>query len=86
MTAQPAFFEFQAIRRVYDEEAETWSFSVIGIIQVLTQQPDYQGARKYGKVLKGRLTKEGNELAANCYQLKWLLPKPYCLLARRRTR
>jgi hypothetical protein len=53
MSAQPAFFESQAIRRVYDEETETWSFSVIGIIQVLTQQPDCQGARKYWKVLKG---------------------------------
>ena len=70
MPVQPAFFETQAIRRVYDEETETWSFSVIDIIQVLTQQPDYQGARKYWKVLKGRLAKEGSELVSNCYQLK----------------
>jgi hypothetical protein len=70
MSAQPAFFEPQAIRRVYDEETETWSFSVIDIIQVLIQQPDYQGARKYWKVLKGRLAKEGSELVSNCYQLK----------------
>ncbi len=40
------------------------------IIQVLTQQPDYQAARKYWKVLKGRLAKEGSELVTNCYQLK----------------
>ena len=45
-------------------------FSVIDIIQVLTQQPDFQGARKYWKVLKGRLAKEGSELVTNCYQLK----------------
>ncbi|MDQ5917686.1 MAG: DNA protein [Pseudomonadota bacterium] len=70
MPVQPAFFESQAIRRVYDEETETWSFSVIDIIQVLTQQPDYQAARKYWKVLKGRLAKEGSELVSNCYQLK----------------
>ena len=70
MAVQPAFFETQAIRRVYDEETETWSFSVIDIIQVLIQQPDYQGARKYWKVLKGRLAKEGSELVSNCYQLK----------------
>ena len=56
--------------RVYDEATETWLFSVIDIIQVLTQQPDYQGARKYWKVLKGRLAKEGSQLVTNCYQLK----------------
>ncbi len=31
---------------------------------------DYQTARKYWKVLKGRLIKEGNETVTNCYQLK----------------
>ena len=30
---------------------------------------DYQTARKYWKVLKGRLIKEGNETVTNCYQL-----------------
>ena len=70
MAVQPAFFENHEIRRVYDENTETWLFSVIDIIQVLTQQPDYQGARKYWKVLKGRLAKEGSQLVSSCYQLK----------------
>ncbi len=70
MSVQSAMFENHAIRRVYDEETETWLFSVIDIIQVLTQQPDYQGARKYWKVLKGRLAKEGSQLVSSCYQLK----------------
>jgi DNA-damage-inducible protein D len=70
MSIQPALFESHSIRRLYDEETETWRFSVIDIIQVLTQQPDYQGARKYWKVLKGRLDKEGSKLVSNCYQLK----------------
>ncbi len=65
-----AVFEGYNIRRVYDEQTETWWFSVIDIIQVLTQQPDYQASRKYWKVLKGRLAKEGSELVTNCYQLK----------------
>jgi hypothetical protein len=67
---QPAIFEEYEIRRVYDETTETWWFSVVDIVQVLTQQPDYQGARKYWKVLKGRLDKEGSQLVTNCYQLK----------------
>jgi len=44
------------IHRVYDEEAETWWFSVVDIVQVLTQQSDYQTARKYWNKLKQRLT------------------------------
>ena len=70
MQPQPAIFEDHKIRRVYNEETEIWWFSVVDIIQILTQQPDYQGARKYWKVLKGRLDKEGSELVTNCYQLK----------------
>jgi hypothetical protein len=65
-----AVFEGHRIRRLYDEKTETWWFSVVDIIQVLTQQPDYQASRKYWKVLKGRLAKEGSELVTNCYQLK----------------
>jgi hypothetical protein len=66
----PVQFENQRIRRVYDEQAQTWVFSVVDIIQVLTQQPDHQASRKYWKVLKGRLAKEGSEVVTNCYQLK----------------
>ncbi|NNM80361.1 MAG: hypothetical protein HKM01_07900 [Gallionella sp.] len=70
MQSTPAIFEAHAIRRVYDEATEAWLFSVIDIIQVLTQSSDYQTARKYWKVLKGRLDKEGSQLVTNCYQLK----------------
>ena len=52
MKILPVEFEGQAIRRVYDEPTETWWFSVVDIVQVLTQQPDYQAARNYWKVLK----------------------------------
>ena len=43
---------------------------MVDIIAALIQQPDYQAARKYWKVLKGRLAKEGSQLVTNCYQLK----------------
>ena len=66
----PAIFEEREIRRLYDEKTETWFFSVVDIIQVLTQQPDYQAARNYWKVLKNRLAKEGSQLVTNCNQLK----------------
>jgi DNA-damage-inducible protein D len=63
-------FEDYKIRRVYDEERETWYFSVADIIQALTQQSDSQVARKYWNKLKERLKKEGSELVTNCHQLK----------------
>jgi hypothetical protein len=70
MKILPVVFEQHEIRRIYDEKTETWFFSVVDIIQVLTQQPDFQAARKYWKVLKGRLAKEGSEVVTNCYQFK----------------
>ena len=53
-----AVFEDYKIRRIYDEKTDTWYFSVVDILQVLIQQPDYQTARKYWNKLKERLTKE----------------------------
>lgn len=50
-----AVFENYNIRRIYDDESETWYFSVVDIIQALIQQPDYQTARKYWNKLKERL-------------------------------
>lgn len=63
-------FEGKKVRFVWDEEKEKYYFAVVDIVQVLTESADYQTARKYWKVLKGRLLKEGNETVTNCYQLK----------------
>jgi hypothetical protein len=65
-----AIFEGHEIRRLYDEQTETWFFSVVDIIQVLTQQPDFQTARKYWNKLKERLGKEGSQLVTNCHRFK----------------
>jgi len=66
----PAQFEEHAIRRFYDEATETWWFSVVDIVQVLTEQQDSTTARKYWNKLKERLKKEGSQLVTNCHQLK----------------
>jgi hypothetical protein len=80
-----AVFEEKGIRRVYDEKTETWYFSVVDIVQVLTEQLDYQTARKYWNKLKERLKKEGSETVTNCHQLKLTLvfEKPYGRQGRR---
>jgi len=70
MKLLPAVFEEREIRRVYDEKTETWFFSVVDIVQVLTQQADYQSARKYWNKLRERLGKEGSESVTNCHRLK----------------
>ncbi len=72
MKTEMTLFEDYQIRRVYDEESEIWWFSVVDIVQVLTQQADYKAARNYWKVLKNRLNKEGSQLVTNCNQLKLL--------------
>ena len=70
MKILPAEFDGQSIRRVYDEDTETWWFSVIDVVQVLTQQPDDLTARKYWNQLKRRLGNEGSQLVTACHQLK----------------
>ena len=65
-----AIFEGKQICRHYDENTETWYFSVVDILQVLIQQPDYQKARKYWNKLKERLKAEGSQSVTNCHQLK----------------
>ena len=65
-----AVFENFKIRRVYDEKADAWYFSVVDIVAVLIQQPNYQTARKYWNKLKERLKKEGSQSVTNCHQLK----------------
>jgi hypothetical protein len=65
-----AIFEGYQIRRHYDEKTETWWFSVVDIVRVLTQQPDSKTARKYWNKLKERLGKEGSQLVTDCHQLK----------------
>ncbi|WP_233259464.1 BRO family protein [Ramlibacter sp. WS9] len=57
---------------MYDEATETWWFSVVDVVQVLTQQPDDLTARKYWNQLKRRLDKEGSQLVTSCHQLKML--------------
>lgn len=63
-------FESQQVRTEWDESAEKWWFSVVDIVAVLTEQPDYTKARNYWKWLKKKLTAEGSQLVSNTHQLK----------------
>ena len=63
-------FENSPIRTAWDEENEEWYFSIVDVVRVLTEQPDFQKARKYWNKLKQRLNDEGSQLVTNCHQLK----------------
>ena len=64
-------FEDQAIRTAWDEEAEEWYFSIVGVVKALTEQATVRGASNYWAKLKERLKAEGaSELLTNCQQLK----------------
>ncbi len=62
-------FEFfnDNIRYLWHKQEEEWYFSIVNVVQVLTDSSD---GRKYWNKLKQRLKEEGNELVTNCHQLK----------------
>lgn len=67
-------FEKQQVRTVWDEKAEKWWFSVLDIITILTDQPDYKKTRNYRKWLKSKLKEEGSEVVSVTNHLKLLAP------------
>jgi hypothetical protein len=60
-------FESQKIRSSWDNEQEKWYFSIVDVIEILTDSPR---PRKYWSALKTKLKKEGSELSHNLGQLK----------------
>jgi hypothetical protein len=65
-------FEERQIRTVWDEVKEKWYFSIVDIVNVLTESKDHLTARKYWNKLKQRLLAEGNETVTNCHQFKMM--------------
>ncbi len=66
-TNKIALFHEKQVRRHWDDDKELWYFSIVDVIEILTESVN---SRKYWSVLKTRLKKEGSELATNCSQLK----------------
>ena len=67
-------FEEKQVRTHWDAEAEKWWFSILDVVGILTDQPDYTKVRNYWKWLKTKLKDEGSELVSNTNQLKMLAP------------
>ena len=64
-------FEDFRVRTSWDREKETWWFSVVDIINILTESKD---PTAYWRKLKQRLKAEGNETVTNCHGLKMKAP------------
>jgi len=60
-------FETKKVRSIWNEEKEEWNFSVVDVIEALTNSPR---PRKYWNALKTKLKAEGSELSHNLGQLK----------------
>ncbi len=68
-------FEQKKVRTVWDEEQEKWFFSIIEVIEVLTDSPR---PRKYWNALKTKLQKE---VSGGCVKM---LAQPLFLCAKPR--
>lgn len=64
------FFNDREVRAVWDDECSKWWFSVLDIVGVLNEEPDYTRVRNYWKYLKAKLKKEKSELVSATTQLK----------------
>jgi len=60
-------FDQKQVRTLWDEENEKWYFSVIDVVEILTESPR---PRKYWNALKTKLHNEGSELSQELGQLK----------------
>ena len=59
------------VRTAWDNETEKWYFSVVDVVEALT---DSTNPQTYWRVLKKRLKEEGNQTVTNCHGLKMQAP------------
>ena len=64
------FFNDTPVRAVWNENTNTWYFSVLDIISAIRNESSYEKTRNYWKYLKAKLKKEGNQLVSATNQLK----------------
>lgn len=64
-------FNQKQVRRFYDEEKESWYFSIIDVVEILT---DTTIPRRYWSDLKNKLKNEGSEVYEKIVQLPMVAP------------
>ena len=64
------FYNDIVVRAVWNDEKNSWFFSVLDIVSAIRNERDYNKTRNYWKYLKAKLNKEKNELVSDTTQLK----------------
>ncbi|MDQ6969677.1 MAG: Bro-N domain-containing protein [Mariprofundus sp.] len=64
-------FHQKKVRRHWDEEQELWYFSIIDVVEILT---DSSNPKRYWSDLKIKLKQEGSEVYDNIVHLKMIAP------------
>lgn len=64
------FYNDIIVRAVWNDEKNSWFFSVLDIVSAIRNEKDYNKTRNYWKYLKAKLNKEKNELVSDTTQLK----------------
>ena len=64
------FYNDIVVRAVWNDEKNSWFFSVLDIVSAIRNEKDYNKTRNYWKYLKAKLNKEKNELVSDTTQLK----------------
>jgi hypothetical protein len=62
-----SLFEEKQVRRAWNPSEQKWVFAIVDVLAILTDSPN---PPVYWRVLKKRLTDEGNETVTNCNGLK----------------
>ena len=68
------FYKDHKVRALWDEDLNSWWFSVLDIVGAINQQDDYEKNRNYWKYLKSKLKKGESEVVSVTTQLKMLAP------------
>ena len=64
------FYKDHKVRALWDEDLNSWWFSVLDIVGAINQQDDHEKNRNYWKYLKAKLRKEQSEVVSDTTQLK----------------
>ncbi len=64
------FFNDREVRAVWDEQNAKWWFSVLDVVGILNEEPDYTKAGNYWRWLKRKLLKEEVQFVSATHRLK----------------
>ena len=68
------FYNDIAVRAVWNDETNSWFFSVLDVVAAIRNERDYNKVRNYWKYLKAKLQKEDSQVVSATTQLKIVAP------------